>query len=258
MAESTSKPLTPNHQRSLSRSAALIDAHWPGGVAGAIADYQAERASLKQIMRAAKLQPHSVRRFFKSRGVQLRDPVAAGVVGKKLNPDWRERISKAKRLHPFRHSPGVTAVATAKRVATVRSDPSRHGNAHAKMTNRERQFADMLDAVPYRYEFNKPAAHYFLDFYLPDLSIGVEVQRSQTRPERSRDAAIIAALGLKGILYVPTWYLREGLAGEVAKLVRRLYLIDPAMLGDRRYLCMLPGRSHITHEGIRFMARWAD
>jgi hypothetical protein len=231
---------------------------WPGGLPALIAQYRAGQTTLTEITEKTGVLFRGIRRVFYLHGIEPHDHLTAVRIARKLNPNWNESISRSKKAKPFYHTPETIASATAKRVATVRADPSRHGNTHTRMSIRERQFADILDGERIRYAFNKPAAHYFLDFHLPDLAVGIEVQRPEEKPDPERDAAVTAALGLRGVIYIPNWYMKSSdLTKQVVKLVSRLHLLDFSALGDCRFLCIKRGRSHLCHQGIRFMRRWS-
>ena len=257
MASSNLAGLNTFHKLCHAKAEQQINERWPGGLPAMLAAYRDGQTTLADMTATTGILFRGLRRLLSRHGVPIRDYATASAVAHALKPEWGEHISQTKKIQAFRHPPHVTAQATEKRLRTVRADPSRHGLAHIAMTNRERQFADMLERHGVAYRFNAPAAHYFLDFHLPAIAVGIEVQRSQALPVRERDAVVTQALNLKGIVYVPGWYLRSGLAMEVERLVRFIDRIELAELGDCRYLCTLRGRSHAFHKGFYFMRRWA-
>ena len=89
-------------------------------------------------------------------------------------------------------APNVVARARESTMARHREDPSTHSQSTAAPSRIERLMMTWLEARGIRYVFQHPivagADLLFLDFFLPDIGIGIEVTNSRSRvpPERLR------------------------------------------------------------------------
>lgn len=261
MAEATSRYFSSKRQQSLARTGALLDKHWPNGIAGAISDYAAGRATWKRFEDACHLHFRAVRNFFESRGVKIHDTHTAIVNARKLNPEWNENISRAKVRKPYYHSPETVKTISEKRAATFREHPERHGNASVGMTSREAEFAKVATELGIRVEFNKNVPPFWLDFYMPDLGLGFEIQHSSRLPSKTRADFIRDALSLKALLYVPNIYFFNGNIEYIRSLVWSVQR-DPDSLGptvgDAVWLCQKQARVDARWYGFGFMRKWSE
>lgn len=221
-------------------------------------EYQSERTTLKAIIRKTGVLTRALHRIFAAHGIKIRSANEASEVGRRLNPDWRGHISRTKRLKPFVHSPEVTRIAAQKRVRLFREQPHRHSLSHMPMKPREKMLAAMLDARGIEYSFNHHSGGYWLDFYLPQLRVGIELQNTKP-PCKQRDDSLTASLRLRGIFYVMVRYFREGKQHAIARLLDSLKAgqVNIESLGDARALCVRPGNGiNSESAGIKFLGYW--
>lgn len=246
-------------QRANERVLEKIRLQYPGGLDAFISDYRDERKTMRQLLSAVPLQYRAFMRAFSLLGVPMRDKSARMIVARKLNPAWNDNISRGKLREPFHHSPEVTASATEKRMKLFRADPSRHGQSHIGMSRREQTVKAMLDRYGVHGIFNQPAAGYFVDFYLPDLRIGIEVQRSQCLPDKLRCEAITQALSLRTMIYIPNIYFRTGNSGYIDSLIQTIAKDHETLaetIGDARFLCQKQAEVDARWYGFGFKRRW--
>lgn len=260
MAEPTSTQSALRRQRSIEFAAQRAAERWPGGVPAMLDAYKNGTATLQRIKQVTGLYYRSAVRLLESNGIAVRGFQEASALAHKLNPDWGEKISRSKRLNPFRHSPEVTKAAAKKRAGTMAEHPDHHPCATAPMTSRERGFADILERHGVQYEFNRSIHPYWLDFYLPKLGIGIEVQKSSRWPNKKRADYIRDKLGLRTILYVPNIYFFTRNIAYVDSLVWTLTR-DPDsidfVLGDAVWLCQKQADVDARWYGFGFKRRWA-
>jgi hypothetical protein len=243
------------------KAEAKVNVTWPGGTQGAIADYQAEHASLAMISNTTGVAFRSLRRIFIHYGATLRNRQLSILVGYRIHPEWSERTAAKLRKSSSFFRPDVKQRCVAARVATIRANPGLHPNAKVKMSYRESLLAAILSSFGVLFQFNANAGRYWLDFLLPELNVGVELQRSQVRPSWNRDRVIRDILGLDTIFYVPGRWFNEGRTEYLKTFIADLKCrrINPASLGEYRMICCKSKRTDTRYiDGHYFRRRWSE
>lgn len=216
------------------RAEARIDAGWPGGMAAMFRDYSDGSCDLAMITRRTGVEFRALRRMFKAHGVRLRSRSEANVVSYVLNPARSQKTAEKLRTSSSAFRPEVQAKMRATKIANHRRDPSTHINAKCKPSKYEAMFIDTLKTDGVAFIFNQHAAGFWLDFYLFEMGIGIELERGSVRPDLRRHLTIIDALGLSNIIYIPTRMIRNGYTILVGHVISDLKSgsLDPSTIGQ--------------------------
>lgn len=228
--------------------------NWPGGLEAMFVAYRTGEIDLATITRKTGVAFRSLRQLFESHGVRLRTRSEALSRDHAINPR-RKAASKAQgeRLA----SPASQLRSRIARRESHLCDPSKHLNAKVGMSPYERQTAAALKDAGIAFEFNKSFPPFWLDFWLPELAIGVEVQRPNRIPSKSRDAAIREA-GARAVLYFSTYQIRHGRLNDLIEVILLLQCghLDPAALGEYTMVSRRPHNSAYLQIGPHKF-RWA-
>jgi hypothetical protein len=197
-------------------------------------------------------------RIFAHHGIEKRGNSDAFVVAHALHPEWAANTSAKLKITTSARRPEVRRKMSEAKIKAFRADPSLHPNAHVTMSTTETMLAAILESAGVAFRFSVNADRYWLDFLLPELGIGVELQRC-CHPCQKRDATIRQTLGLKAILYLPTRYFREGKAARLEHLVADLKAgsLDPSSLGEYAMIsCQAKRGTTISLNGHHFLRPW--
>lgn len=223
----------------LRRAIGRINAAWPGGTEAMLADYAAGKVSLADVTEKTGVRFRALRRIFAQTGAKIRTVAEATRREHAWNPERRASASAvAKRV--FRN-PEIRAASYAARRAAHLVDPSKHVNFRAKMSKYESITAAALKDAGFAYEFNRPFPPFWVDFWLPDLAVGIEVQKPSRIPSRDRDAQIRAA-GARTVFYFSTYHIGLDRIDDLIQVVLDVQCgrLDPASLGEYTMISRRP------------------
>jgi len=236
----------------------IINSRYPGGVVCMCADYISGKYSVKEIARICGIDTGPVAKVLRSKNIALRGVQEASIKHYQAHPERAVKVSRAHKVLKVCNRPDVRARATATRKLTNFLNPSTHPNFLAKMTKWEEVVAQALTVAGIKFEFNKSAPPYWLDFYLTDRNIGLEIQRSSRPNNKNRDLDIRSTLQLKNILYFATEDVQRGLVSNLIHLIQDIDFgrFDPTLLGEYTMLrCKKYGAGIFTCNGYNF--RWS-
>lgn len=226
----------------LRRAITQIEAHWPGGMAAAIAAYTANSITLTDLATTTGVKFRALRRVLAHFQVERRSLSQAIRREHAINPRRREASkATAKRVLA---SPAVQAMSRVARRAAHLADPSKHLNAKVGMSKYEKAVAAALTDAGLVYEFNHPFPPFWLDFWLPHLSVGIEVQGINKTPSKARDSHIRSA-GARVVFYFHTYQIGLGRTDDLIQVILDVQggHLDPASLGEYTMISRRPHNS---------------
>lgn len=146
--------------------------------------------------------------------------------------------------------PEVVQRAHAHRRANHRADPSTHIQATAQPTRAERIFAEHLQATGRAFEFQHPIVVgdelYFIDFFLPDANLAIELTKIRSRVPAERLRAIWRAGHLP--LAIPNYPVERGQFAHIDQAIAGAYAgeFHPATVGEC-WVTRSPGQLSAGH-----------
>lgn len=233
-----------------------IDKLWPGGFVGAVESYIRGDILFSDITKQTGVHFRAIRKLMISAGVQIRSRSESQKIDYARNPGRKAKVAAANKLHRAFCRPDVRARMIASRKAAHLVNPLLHVNSLAKPSVNEILVLDALRDAGIECVFNKPSPPYWLDIYIPEIKLGIELQRPDW-PCKVRHFSIIESLGLNALIYFANYQIKQGRICDLVKFVSdvKARRCDPSVLGEHAMLSRKPHGPYICLNEHKF--RWA-
>jgi len=214
------------------KSEERIERLWSGGLDSAIKSYQSGEASIQDITEVTGILFRAIRRVFAHHGVKIVSRSEAQTAHYARHPERKAKISAAHKAITIPAEQRGRMIDA--NIAAIRRDPSIHINARVNPSIYESKVIHALQSAGISYRFNHPSPPFWLDFYFPEMSVGLEIQRTQVHPDRNRHNSVVKSLGLRALVYYRVYEVKKNRISDLINLLSDIKIgsFDPSIIGE--------------------------